>query len=72
MSPITIPKRITHGAELVVLSKRDYEKLLIARVVPEYIPTVNEKKALNRARKNRIQGNFFTINELKQKLGFTR
>lgn len=72
MSPITIPKKITRGAELVVLPREDYEKLLATRVVPEYNPTVSEKKVLARARKNRAKGNFLTLDELKQKLGFTR
>ena len=71
MPTLTIPKRITKGAELVVLSRQDYEKLLVSRVVPEYHPMVYEKKALVRARKNRAAGKFLTLDELRQKLGFT-
>ena len=71
MPTVTIPKKVTKGAELVVLSRKDYEKLLLARVIPEYKSTANEKKALERARKNRAAGKFLTLDELKQKLGFT-
>ena len=70
MSPITISKKITRGAELVVLPKKEYEKLLRARVILEYTPTAGEKRALAHARKNRAKGNFLTLDELKQKLGF--
>ena len=71
MPTITIPKKITKGAELVVLSRQDYEKLLISRVIPEYRPTEHEKKTLARARENRAAGKFLTLDELRQKRGFT-
>ena len=71
MSTLTIPKKITRGAELVVLPRKEYEKLLTARIIPEYSPTAQEKRALARARKNRAAGNFFTLDELRKKLGFT-
>ena len=48
----------------------DYERLL-ERQVPEFAPTLGEKRDLARARKNRAQGKYLTIHELKQKLGFT-
>ncbi len=70
MPTITIPKKITRGAELVVIPKKDYEKLLFGRIIKEYQPTASEKRALARARKNRAAGKFLTIDELKQKLGF--
>jgi len=71
MSTITIPKKITKGAELVVLPRKEYERLLTSRLVPEFRPSAVEKKDLARARKNRARGNFLTIYELKRKLGFT-
>ncbi|MEK7174864.1 MAG: hypothetical protein AAB722_00810 [Patescibacteria group bacterium] len=71
MPTITIPKKITGGAELVIVPRKDYEKLLAGRIIKEYQPTASEKKALTRARKNRAAGKFLTIDELKQKLGFT-
>ena len=71
MATLTISKELTEGTDLVIIPKRDYEKLLSARVIPEYQPTAREKKALAQVRKNRRAGKFLTINELKQKLGFT-
>lgn len=71
MTTVTIPKKITKGAELVVLSRKEYEQLLTSRLVPEFHPSAAEKKDLARARKNRLRGNFLTIYELKRKLGFT-
>ena len=68
---MTIPKNITKGAELVILPRKEYERLLTSRLVPEFRPSAAEKKDLARARKNRVRGNFLTIYELKGKLGFT-
>lgn len=69
MAMLTIPKKITGGEELVVLLREDYEKLL-QRVIPEYEPTLREKKELQRARADYKKGNFLTLYELKSKLGF--
>lgn len=71
MSTITIPKHVTKGAELIVLSREEYQRLLAQRTIPEYEPTAREKKALTLARKNRASGNYLTLHELKQKLRFT-
>lgn len=71
MSTLTIPKNITKGAELVVLARKEYERLLTARIIPEYQAMAHEKKALAAARKNRAAGKFLTLDELRQKLGFT-
>ena len=71
MATITIPKKITKGEELVIIPRKDYEKLLELKRIPEFQPTAAQKKALKRARENRKRGNFLILNELKQKLGFT-
>ena len=71
MGTITIPRKITKGEELVVIPRKDYEKLLELKRIPEFQPTAAQKKALKRARENRKRGNFLILNELKQKLGFT-
>ena len=71
MNTITIPKNLIKNDDLVILPRKEYERLLVARLIPEFQPTMAEKKDLARARKNRAQGNFLTINELKLKLGFT-
>lgn len=71
MSTMTIPKKITKGDELVVLSRQEYEKLLTVRKIIEFNPTNREKKDLARARKNRKEGKVLTLHELKQNLGIT-
>lgn len=71
MTMLTIPKKITGGEELIVLPREDYERLLSQRTIPEYEATPAEKRELARARKDRIAGKFLTLDELKQKLGFT-
>ena len=70
MATTTIPQKVTQGAELVVLPKEEYERLL-EHQVPEFTPTAKERRDLIRARKNRARGNYLTIDELKRKLGFT-
>lgn len=70
MTTVTIPKKITKGEELVIIPRKDYEKLLELKKIPEFRPTIAQKKALIKARRNRKKGNFLTFNELKNKLGF--
>lgn len=71
MTTATISKKITKGAELIVIPRKEYERLLTARLVPIFNPTAAEKRDLARARKNRARGEFLTIDELERKLGFT-
>jgi len=68
MSTVTIPKKMTKGEELVVIPLKEYEALLWQKKVREFMPTSVQKRALKEARKNRAQGKYFTINELKRKL----
>jgi hypothetical protein len=72
MATITIPKKITRGAELVVIPRKEYEKLVSAKKIVEFTPTLVERNNLARARKNYEKGNFLTLNELKSKLGIAR
>lgn len=71
MNIITIPKKLAGSDDLVVIPKKEYEKLLSNKRVIEFSPTVADKKNLERARRNRMTGKFLTLDELKQKLGFT-
>lgn len=70
MNTITIPRNLIKNDDLVIVPRKEYEKLLTARLIPEFQSTTAEKKDLARARKNRAQGNFLTIDELKHRLGF--
>lgn len=68
---ITIPSNLTNGKELVVIPKEEYEALIRLKSVYEFQPTSIQKRALEKARKNRKKGDTLTVRELKQKLGLT-
>ena len=67
MTTITIPKRLAGQGDLIVLPRKEYEAMK-ARMVPEYVPTVAERRALARARKNFKAGETLTLDELKRQL----
>lgn len=68
---VTIPSSLTSGKKLVVIPLEEYEALVTLKKVYEFQPTSAQKKALEKARKNRKKGEMFTLGELKQKLGLT-
>lgn len=67
----TISKKITKGEELVVIPRREYDDLQALKKIREFTPTLAQKRALVKGKRNRARGNFLTINELGCKLGFT-
>lgn len=71
MNTITIPKKLANKDDLVVIPRKEYEDLLELKKIREFTPTAAQKRALAQARKNRKAGNYFTIDELRKKLGFT-
>ncbi len=71
MNTITIPKKMANSDDLIVIPRKEYEALLELKKIKEFIPTQAQKKALIQARENRKEGKYFTINELRKKLGFT-
>lgn len=66
-----IPKKFTQKDDLVIIPRKEYEEFLKLRSRKEIKLTSAQKQALVRARKNLTLGKFLTLNELKQKLGFT-
>jgi hypothetical protein len=68
---VTIPKKVTKGEELVIITRREYKDFLDFKKLSEFEPTVAQRRALAQARKNRRSGKFLTFDELKEKLGFT-
>ncbi len=60
---------------MVIVTRREYENLRMPgspkKKVKEFEPTKTQKEILKKARLNRAKGNFLTLGELKQKLGFT-
>mgnify|MGYP001601961682 CR=1 FL=1 len=73
MNFITIPKEFIKEKELVLIPRRELEKLvrLAKKGFGEVTMTAGQKKSLQKARKNRLAGNFLTLNETEAKLGIT-
>ena len=75
MTTITIPKTLIKEKELVLIPRREYEEFSrwqkTTKPFKSFKPTLAQKKALSKARKNFANGKFLTIDELKRKLGFT-
>lgn len=73
MNLITIPEELIKEKELVLIPRRELEKLLklVQKNLGEVRLTALQKKLLDQARKNRKLGNFLTLNELRSKLGIT-
>ena len=44
MATITIPRKITKGEKLVVIPRKEYEKLLELEKIQEFWPTASQKK----------------------------
>lgn len=73
MITITIPRKITKGEELVIIPRKEYKEFSrwrkeIKPFKKTFTPTKNQKKDLKKARQDYKKGNYFTLNELKQKL----
>ena len=66
MNTITIPRSFSKG-DLVIVPRAEYESLK-SRVIPEYIPTVSERRAIARARRNFHAGKTISLAQLKREL----
>ena len=51
---VTIPKNITNGKDLIVISKEEYEALMTLKKIYEFQPTSSQKRALTAARKRKF------------------
>ena len=72
MATITIPKKITKGEELVVISKKEYEEFLrLRKVIPLVELTPSQKRDLEQARKEFSRGEYITLKQLENELGIT-
>lgn len=75
MTTLTIPKKVTQGAELVIIPREEYEEFLQWRkaiqIHKTFKPTKAQLKDLEEAREERRRGIYMTLDELKHKLGFT-
>lgn len=72
MNTITIPRKVTKGEELVVISRKVYEEYLqLRKSVPVVKMTSAEKREWERAKKDYEQGKYVTFSELESELGIT-
>ena len=73
MPTITVPKEI-HEGEYAIIHRKTYEEFLEwqrnVKSVRTFKPTVRDKRALARARKNFLGGNYVTLGQLRHELGF--
>ncbi|OHA48869.1 MAG: hypothetical protein A2806_04210 [Candidatus Terrybacteria bacterium RIFCSPHIGHO2_01_FULL_48_17] len=65
MNPVTIPKKITKGEELVILSRKEYERLSQKQ---EAALDRDLAKALSDVRSGRLFGPFQSLRGLKRAL----
>lgn len=64
---MTIPKTFGARDDLIVIPRKEYDSLK-ARVVPEYMPTPTERRAILRARKEYRAGKTISLAQLKREL----
>ena len=69
MKVITIPKALSQEGELVVIPRREYEKLLQLRKIQEFRPTAKHKGALKRAERNLKKGKTLSYDAVARALG---
>ena len=55
---VTIPKNLIKNDDLVVIPRREYEDLIALKKIREFVPTVAEKRALARGRRNLKAGRY--------------
>ena len=73
MATITIPKGLGIAKQLVAIPRSTYAEFLDwqkkIKSVKTFKPTVAEKRAVQKARKNLAEGKYLTIDELRYELG---
>ena len=71
MTTITIPKTLIKEKELVIITRREYEKFLRshAKEDGEQRLTMHQRKRLKESRENLAKNKYLTMHELRQKLG---
>ena len=72
MDTITIPRKITKGEELVVISRKMYEEYLeLRKFVPVVKMTNAERHEWRKAKKEYERGEYLTLDEFKRELEIT-
>jgi len=70
MTTVTIPRKLAQKGDLVLVPRKEYEELLRAKRIKEFMPTVAQKRALVRAQKNFGEGKTLSYHEFAKRLGF--
>ena len=69
MRVVTIPKALTRKGDLVIIPRKEYERLLELKQLKEFQPTTAQKRALARAERNLKKGKTLTYDAFARALG---
>ena len=72
MATVTIPKELGERTDLVAVPRSAFEEFVAwqkqLKSARTFTPTAADKRALAKARKNRTQGHYLTLNELQHSM----
>ncbi|OGZ98332.1 MAG: hypothetical protein A3G49_01555 [Candidatus Sungbacteria bacterium RIFCSPLOWO2_12_FULL_41_11] len=68
MNTLTIPRKLVQNDDLVVVPRREYERLFRFWAAAELL-TASQKKAINKGVREIARGKFFTSKQVKHELG---
>ena len=71
MRPITIPSKLSKEGDLVVIPRKEYERLLQLKKIKEFQPTAMHKQALKKAERNLKRGKTLSYDAVAKALGAT-
>ncbi len=72
MATITIPKKLTKGAEFVAISRGEYEEYLqLRKIIPVMKMSMSQKRDLEQARKDYKKGEYISLEQLERELDIT-
>ena len=71
MRAVTIPRALSKEGDLVVIPRKEYEKLLQLKKIREFQPTAKHKDALKRAERNLKNGKTLSYDAVAKTLGIT-
>ena len=72
MTTITIPNKLVRGAEVVAISRGEYEEYLqLRKIIPVMKMSVSQKRDLEQARQDYKKGKYITLEQLERELGTT-
>ncbi|MFA5928199.1 MAG: hypothetical protein WC838_02725 [Candidatus Margulisiibacteriota bacterium] len=69
MKAITIPKNITGGIPLVIITQEQYKEYIQLRRIKEFTPEAQDKKALKSGRENLKKGRSLSYGQFSKALG---